>query len=133
MNLLIFLKLPLLGLKVVENHLYWKLLLEGTFFLEEPVSLRVARLSYSSLTCHGQINHDILEVKGVNLCITAYTVYHIAPSDWTELMDLEDTEWGEFSHLPNKQFRDFTEIRKEIDNRTAEIAGANKTQLFFFC
>lgn len=36
------------------------------------------------------------------------------------------SEWGEFLHLPGRRFYDFKEIRKEIENETARIAGKNK-------
>ncbi|GMF50636.1 unnamed protein product [[Candida] boidinii] len=36
------------------------------------------------------------------------------------------SEWGEFLHIPNKRFYNFNEIRKEIENETARIAGKNK-------
>lgn len=35
-------------------------------------------------------------------------------------------EWGEFLHIPGKRFYDFDNIRKEIENETARIAGKNK-------
>jgi dynamin 1-like protein len=35
-------------------------------------------------------------------------------------------EWGEFHHLPGQRFMDFSEIKKEIENETARIAGNNK-------
>ncbi|CAG78303.1 Dynamin central region-domain-containing protein [Yarrowia lipolytica] len=35
-------------------------------------------------------------------------------------------EWGEFLHIPGRQFYDFEEIRKEIENETVRIAGNNK-------
>ncbi|SCU82761.1 LAME_0C02762g1_1 [Lachancea meyersii CBS 8951] len=35
-------------------------------------------------------------------------------------------EWGEFLHLPGRRFYDFREIRNEIQNETARIAGKNK-------
>ncbi|KPI86780.1 putative GTP-binding protein [Leptomonas seymouri] len=34
-----------------------------------------------------------------------------------------DEEWGEFLHLPNKKFFDFSEIMDEITRRTNEVAG----------
>lgn len=34
-----------------------------------------------------------------------------------------DEEWGEFLHIPNKKFYDFTEIMDEITRRTNEVAG----------
>lgn len=39
---------------------------------------------------------------------------------------LHRDEWGEFLHIPNKRFYDFQDIRKEIENETARIAGQNK-------
>ena len=38
----------------------------------------------------------------------------------------EEKEWGEFLHLPGKKFYDFDEIRHEIEQETARIAGKNK-------
>ncbi|KAL6703728.1 Dynamin-related GTPase protein [Coniothyrium glycines] len=35
-------------------------------------------------------------------------------------------EWGEFLHVPGRRFYDFSEIRREIENETSRIAGANK-------
>ncbi|CDO94730.1 unnamed protein product [Kluyveromyces dobzhanskii CBS 2104] len=35
-------------------------------------------------------------------------------------------EWGEFLHIPGRRFYDFSEIRKEIENETARIAGKEK-------
>lgn len=35
-------------------------------------------------------------------------------------------EWAEFHHLPSQRFYDFSEVRREIDNETARIAGNNK-------
>ncbi|KAL5116264.1 Dynamin-related GTPase protein [Pleosporales sp. CAS-2024a] len=35
-------------------------------------------------------------------------------------------EWGEFLHIPGRKFYDFDEVRREIENETARIAGNNK-------
>lgn len=35
-------------------------------------------------------------------------------------------EWGEFNHMPSRRFYDFDEVRREIENETARIAGTNK-------
>lgn len=35
-------------------------------------------------------------------------------------------EWGEFLHIPGRRFYDFSEIRREIENETARIAGKEK-------
>lgn len=35
-------------------------------------------------------------------------------------------EWGEFLHIPGKRFYNFDNIRQEIENETARIAGKNK-------
>lgn len=39
-------------------------------------------------------------------------------------MEVED--WGVFLHTKNKVYRDFEEIRKEIENETDRMAGNNK-------
>ncbi|CAI5758432.1 unnamed protein product [Candida verbasci] len=38
----------------------------------------------------------------------------------------QGTEWGEFLHIPNKRFYNFSDIRKEIESETLRIAGQNK-------
>ncbi|KAB2571340.1 Dynamin-related protein DNM1 [Lasiodiplodia hormozganensis] len=35
-------------------------------------------------------------------------------------------EWAEFLHIPGRKFFDFGEVRREIENETARIAGNNK-------
>lgn len=35
-------------------------------------------------------------------------------------------EWAEFHHLAGRKFRDFGEVKREIENETARIAGSNK-------
>ena len=32
-------------------------------------------------------------------------------------------EWGEFSHIPNKRFKDFDKIRNEIEAETERLLG----------
>jgi len=34
-------------------------------------------------------------------------------------------EWGEFLHIPNKRFYDFSAIREEIKADTDRVAGSN--------
>ena len=36
------------------------------------------------------------------------------------------TEWGEFAHMPGKQFHSFQQIRQEIVRETDRLTGANK-------
>jgi dynamin 1-like protein len=38
----------------------------------------------------------------------------------------EHPEWGEFLHIPGRKFTDFNQVRAEIENETARIAGNNK-------
>ncbi|KIX05232.1 uncharacterized protein Z518_06104 [Rhinocladiella mackenziei CBS 650.93] len=38
----------------------------------------------------------------------------------------EHGEWGEFHHVPGRKFVDFNQVRAEIENETARIAGNNK-------
>jgi dynamin 1-like protein len=35
-------------------------------------------------------------------------------------------EWAEFHHIPGRRFLDFGEVKREIENETARIAGNNK-------
>lgn len=35
-------------------------------------------------------------------------------------------EWAEFHHIPGQKFHDFAEVKREIENETARIAGNNK-------
>jgi dynamin 1-like protein len=35
-------------------------------------------------------------------------------------------EWAEFHHIPGRKFTDFNQVRAEIENETARIAGNNK-------
>ena len=35
-------------------------------------------------------------------------------------------EWAEFNHIPGQKFYDFREVKREIENETARIAGNNK-------
>lgn len=38
----------------------------------------------------------------------------------------EHGEWAEFHHIPSRKFTDFNQVRAEIENETARIAGNNK-------
>lgn len=35
-------------------------------------------------------------------------------------------EWGEFNHIPNRRYTDFGDVKREIENETARVAGNNK-------
>ncbi|KAL1883841.1 hypothetical protein VTK73DRAFT_7629 [Phialemonium thermophilum] len=35
-------------------------------------------------------------------------------------------EWAEFNHVPNRRFTDFSDVKREIENETARVAGTNK-------
>ena len=39
-------------------------------------------------------------------------------------LKLRGEEWGEFLHLPNKKYYDFSEIRREIERETERMTGA---------
>jgi dynamin 1-like protein len=36
------------------------------------------------------------------------------------------SEWAEFHHIPNRRFTNFQDVKREIENETARIAGNNK-------
>lgn len=35
-------------------------------------------------------------------------------------------EWAEFHHIPSRRFTDFGDVKREIENETARVAGSNK-------
>lgn len=35
-------------------------------------------------------------------------------------------EWAEFHHIPGRKFHEFLDVKREIENETARIAGNNK-------
>lgn len=52
-----------------------------------------------------------------------YLSYHCLKS---VLLKMFSSHRGEFHHIPGRQYYDFGEVRKEIENETARIAGSNK-------
>jgi GTPase SAR1 family protein len=50
-------------------------------------------------------------------------LYTINPEEMSEEENERGEEWGEFLHLPNKRFYDFSEIRKEIEKETERLTG----------
>lgn len=36
------------------------------------------------------------------------------------------SEWAEYHHIPNRRFTDFSDVKREIENETARVAGSNK-------
>lgn len=53
------------------------------------------------------------------------TTILIAVEEVTEQQKQQE-EYGEFLHLPNKKFYNFSEIREEIVRETDRITGSNK-------
>ncbi|KAF9192852.1 Dynamin- GTPase protein [Haplosporangium sp. Z 767] len=51
---------------------------------------------------------------------------NMPPSTASDGSLIEAPDRAEFLHLPNKQFFDFEEVRKEIETETARVAGQNK-------
>ncbi len=39
---------------------------------------------------------------------------------------IAQSEWAEFHHIPNRRFTEFQDVKREIENETARIAGSNK-------
>lgn len=46
-------------------------------------------------------------------------------SNWSQTV-ARPGEWAEFNHIPNRRFTDFGDVKREIDNETARVAGNNK-------
>jgi len=49
-----------------------------------------------------------------------------APEGYTSASAASQAEWAEFHHIPNRRFTEFLDVKREIENETARIAGNNK-------
>ena len=49
-----------------------------------------------------------------------------APDPHTSASVATQPEWAEFHHIPNRRFIEFQDVKREIENETARIAGNNK-------
>ncbi|KAH8593328.1 Dynamin central region-domain-containing protein [Bisporella sp. PMI_857] len=49
-----------------------------------------------------------------------------APEAHTAHSVATQPEWAEFHHIPNRRFTEFQDVKREIENETARIAGNNK-------
>jgi GTPase SAR1 family protein len=49
-----------------------------------------------------------------------------APEPHTAAGVATQPEWAEFHHIPNRRFTEFQDVKREIENETARIAGNNK-------
>ncbi|KAK0122277.1 Dynamin- GTPase protein [Cadophora gregata] len=49
-----------------------------------------------------------------------------APEAHTAAAVAQQPEWAEFHHIPNRRFTEFQDVKREIENETARIAGSNK-------
>lgn len=49
-----------------------------------------------------------------------------APDAHTAASVATQPEWAEFHHIPNRRFTEFQDVKREIENETARIAGNNK-------
>lgn len=49
-----------------------------------------------------------------------------APINYRNPNEAARNEWAEFHHIPNRRFNDFGDVKREIENETARIAGNNK-------
>ncbi|KAM3084272.1 Dynamin-related GTPase protein [Clarireedia jacksonii] len=49
-----------------------------------------------------------------------------APEAHTAASVATEPEWAEFHHIPNRKFTEFSDVKREIENETARIAGNNK-------
>ncbi|TVY87943.1 Dynamin-related protein [Lachnellula willkommii] len=49
-----------------------------------------------------------------------------APEAHTAAAVATQPEWAEFHHIPNRRFTEFQDVKREIENETARIAGNNK-------
>ncbi|PBP28137.1 dynamin central region [Diplocarpon rosae] len=49
-----------------------------------------------------------------------------APEEHSAAAVATQPEWAEFHHIPNRRFTEFQDVKREIENETARIAGNNK-------
>ncbi|KAG9238269.1 Dynamin central region-domain-containing protein [Amylocarpus encephaloides] len=49
-----------------------------------------------------------------------------SPEAHTAAAVASQPEWAEFHHIPNRRFTEFQDVKREIENETARIAGNNK-------
>ncbi|PMD26577.1 dynamin-2 [Hyaloscypha hepaticicola] len=49
-----------------------------------------------------------------------------SPEAHTSAAVATQPEWAEFHHIPNRRFTEFQDVKREIENETARIAGNNK-------
>ncbi|ROT34792.1 hypothetical protein SODALDRAFT_329479 [Sodiomyces alkalinus F11] len=54
--------------------------------------------------------------------------FDLDPSDclYTSPSQARRSEWAEFHHVPNRRLNDFSDVKREIENETARVAGSNK-------
>ncbi|CEP62732.1 dynamin-related GTPase DNM1 LALA0_S06e02542g [Lachancea lanzarotensis] len=71
---------------------------------------------------HGEFESSVTQANDNTSELTLED--HLRKNQGFESVDR--SEWGEFLHLPGRRFYDFAEIRNEIQNETARIAGKNK-------
>ncbi|KAK9942448.1 hypothetical protein M0R45_008114 [Rubus argutus] len=71
------------------------------------------------------VGRDFLP-RGCDICTRRPLVLMLENRPAEDGTGAEESEWGEFRHLPEKRFYDFTKIRREIQAETEREAGLNK-------
>jgi dynamin 1-like protein len=51
---------------------------------------------------------------------------NLVPVTYRNPTSAAQNEWAEFHHIPNRRFTDFGDVKREIENETARVAGSNK-------
>ncbi|KAF2293472.1 hypothetical protein GH714_002103 [Hevea brasiliensis] len=69
------------------------------------------------------VGRDFLP-RGCDICTRRPLILML--ENRSPIPDDDDTEWGEFLHMPGKRFYDFSKIRREIQAETEREAGLNK-------
>ncbi|KAJ9184117.1 hypothetical protein P3X46_007889 [Hevea brasiliensis] len=69
------------------------------------------------------VGRDFLP-RGCDICTRRPLILML--ENRSPIPDDDDTEWGEFLHMPGKRFYDFSKIRREIQAETEREAGFNK-------
>lgn len=95
-----------------------------------PLVLQLNNIDPDSPLVHNHNNSSSTSLDGVNGGPESHEERELTLEDHlrknTNYKPEVKNEWGEFLHIPGRRFYDFSEIRREIENETARIAGKEK-------
>lgn len=100
---------------VLENIVGRDFLPRGTGIVtRRPLILQLINIPNQQQTDTSDTNKSSFELAGSNTS-SAPNPTHV-----------QSEEWGEFLHIPDHKYYDFSQIRREIERETDRVAGTNK-------